>query len=322
MRIRVLVLAIAGSLMLGACSGSEGSTPSTVPTIELVPIQSTIPIVTAPADDGGPTTSSVEPDRFPGDAIVDVTVATEIPGIAGELSGPPVGPADDEGPFGVYASCSGYRATVSTYSVVISAPGSDVEAVSLLTTEPIAEAPPGQGLYEAELHIEPAVGSNVDASGILTLDGDLRSGSFQGATAAGESIDVGFECFGGNAEPAPLIVGDAPGELETIEVFVLLRRGQRERFVGLAVDTRDAADSVASCSTDEALVSIEGDFTAGAISSFVLTDGIDSMVRLQVGGVSYLIEQPEIGTTDEPMSGSFHAVGDDGLTIDGAYRCT
>ena len=86
----------------------------------------------------------------------------------------------------------------------------------------------------------------------------------------GGSLSGSFECSGGDAAAAALSTDDIEGELDSVEVVALLRRGSAERLVSLAVEPSRASSVVVECpavtgGSGEYVVRVDGDQSVGAI---------------------------------------------------------
>jgi hypothetical protein len=238
-----------------------------------------------------------------------------------ELTAPLDG--DDADPFGRFASCSGLRMFVRTYSVLVSDPDAAVRSVSVIT----AEAVDGPGVHDAEVRVEPATGAAIVGAGTITLDPGLATGSYVAFGADGASVEGEFACDGGSSEPVPLEVGADDGEIDTVEVFALLRRADEERVVGLTAAGAGSASircpGVGGPDDDgDVLVAVDGDSSIGAITAFEITAPPSPTMRLRVGSVDEVFDSPVIDAARGATSGTFQATGDDGISVDGAFRCT
>ena len=109
--------------------------------------------------------------------------------------------------------------------------------------------------------------------------------------------------------------------LDSIEVVALMRSDGRSRLLTLATDGAFRASCSAVESSDDAaqesVVMVRGGARLGSITEFALTA---SELRLRVGGTSTALEV--VALDADAGAGSFAAVGDDGTTVDGAFRCT
>ncbi|NNE12789.1 MAG: hypothetical protein HKN41_11170, partial [Ilumatobacter sp.] len=150
----------------------------------------------------------------------------------------------------------------------------------------------------------------------------FRSGTFTAFTDAGALLDGTFEC-GAGRDPVPLSLGDDDGRLDTVDAVALLRRGQFERLVGFAVTADDAevqcpaAESTAPAT--DVVVRVAGDASIGAVTEFGLTGGAAPALDLRVGASDYRFA--DVTITVDGATGTFSGSAD-GVTVDGAYRCT
>jgi hypothetical protein len=310
-----LITAVLGLAASGCSSASDDTDPIIVGTLDR-PVQTTVtPTPT-------PTTDVIELESAP-PLQVDMTVVANESGVDAEISAA-VDPADLEqvDPFGTFASCSGARRSFGPYSVLVSVPGGSITAASISTTAAVT----GPGIHDAVVGIELGSGATVRASGTVTIDASLRTGSFIAFEPDGGRVTGSFTCSGGDPAPAPLPAGDQAGVLDTVEVVALLRQGEAERVVDLAVDISRSPEVAVECPTSVGgsgplLVRVDGDQSVGAITTFELTDGGALTMRLRVGGVSYAFDEVTITIADPPNAGTFSATNGD-VTVDGAFRCT
>lgn len=319
---RLSVLLAVGTL--AACSGGSDAT-SSVPAVEPATTAASGSVVSSdePASDdaagsaeAGQTEAQVGAAASDAEAMVSIAVAASgftSPDVSLDLS---AAYADDVGPFGEFGSCSGSRAFVGAYSIFVS--GSD-GAVNVWTADRVTAA----GIYDAEVRVEPTSGDPLIGSGTITVLDGLQSGEFVAFGADGGRLEGTFACEGTpSPEPLPLgAVGD--DALDTVEVFALLRDGDAERVVALAVDgTADAECPAAEGgAAGPTVVRADGDERLGAITTFELSDG-PATARLRIGGRSF--EFPDVTLTLEPdgTAGIFAAANPDGTSVDGAFRCT
>ncbi len=302
------------SLLLVACSGGGGD--DAAPVVSPAATIADDAVATAPSDDSPDPATSGASGSAPVAPTVRVSVRSD--SIDGEIVVEQTGDGD---PFGTFGSCSGLRSRVGTYSVLVADTIGSVRSISLLT----AGAVGGTGTFDADVRIEPAVGDAIVATGTVTLSSDLAAGSYIAFTPDGEPIEGDFECSGGTG-PEPLAVGSDDGVLDAIEVFALLRRGDAERVLGLAV----ASDSAptARCpgaegrTGDTQIVRVDGDASIGALTTFELTRGTTSTMRLRAGGVVYEFDRVDVQLDDGAASGIFAAETPSGIAVDGAFRCT
>ena len=316
---RTRTLAIAGALVLAACSGGGddvGGTPATAPST------TASAGVSAGASAGrGAVESSDAP--APDDAraagivpqwSVSIDVAAE--GLSAGSVEASVGwtgdPDDvvDDGPFGAYASCSGLRDSLGPYSVFVSG-SDDVDLVGVWTSSRV-DAP---GIYDAEVRIERAGLAPLTASGTMTILDGLQAGEFLAFGADGGSIEGTFSCSG-SEPPSPLRAGTSGA----VEVFALLRTGDAERIVGLTTDEVGTA----ACRRDGGVVlAVEGDATIGTITAIELDMQAPTSARLRVAGTEYEFADVTVMLDEGTgVSGVFSAVDADGGSVDGAFRCT
>lgn len=253
------------------------------------------------ASAGGSVTMTVAASGFEGgDVAIDAQVSA----------------AGEAGPFDEFGSCSGLRDHVGAYSVFVSGP---TGAVSVWTADRVTSA----GIYDAEVRVEPVAGAPLIASGTLTVLDGLQSGEFLAFGADGGRVEGTFGCTGAPS-PTPLVVGNSmDGVLESVEVFALVRDGDAERVVGLAIDGAGPAECPAAVGGDPSplVVRADGDARLGAITTFELS-AEPTTARLRVGAASY--EFTDVTLTLEPdgTAGFFAATSPDGTSVDGAFRCT
>ncbi len=311
MLIAVVCLAIGSG-----CSGSDSAGPSD-PTVVSTVVSSAATVPGAERSAGTIDLTSTEPLR------VDMVVMVDSTGTEVDLSAT-IDPdaLEETDPFGTFASCSGSRRSIGSYSVLVSVPDGVVSAGSLLTVDPVT----GPGIYDVDVRVEQRSGLIQLATGTVTIGADLRSGTFVGFEPEGGKISGSFECSGGDASPTPLPTGDEVGVLDSVEVVALLRRDDAERVVGLAVDTARLPGASAECpaavgAPGQVVVRVDGDQSVGAITTFELTDGGSPTMRLRVGGASYEFDDVVITVADPATAGTFSATAD-GLSVDGAFRCT
>ena len=319
---RRVISAVACWWLVAGCSGSDSG-----------PATSTEPSIIASTAPSSPTLVPVETSSAPVDADADMTLSVDVMvavQAAGESAGrqvelsASVDPAalSDSDVFGSFASCSGARRSFGSYSVLVSSTDGPVSAVSIFTETPV----PAGGIYDADVRVELSSGQIESAIGTATIDPDFRSGSFMAFTSEGGSLSGTFECIGGAVQSAPLEIADSDDDvLETTEVVALMRRGDAERVVGLAVDATRSPSVTIECSSvtggaDPSLVYVDGDQSVGAISSFELTSGDNPSMWMQVGGQRYEFDAVSVDVENPPTAGTFSATVD-GLSVDGAFRC-
>ncbi len=254
---------------------------------------------------------------------VELTLAAEPSGLQVDMGvgGDPVSNAVVD-PFGTFSSCSGGRRAFGAYSVLVSSLDGPVGAVTLLTHDSVT----GAGIYDADVTVEMRAAKSQFATGTMTIAPGLRSGSYLAFAPDGGKLSGTFECSGGDADPAPLLVGADDGVLDTVEVFALLRRGESERVVGLAVQIERSPEIDAECPAvlgvvDPLVVRVDGDSSIGALESFDLRGGEVAAMRLSVAGATYEFDDVVVTVDGAPTAGTFSG-SVDGLTVDGAFRCT
>jgi hypothetical protein len=313
---------IAVLTLVTGCSGADpGADPGSNSGDEPVP---TVTAAEPTPTSTGEAAGDVEPaERTTAETPirVDMTIVAESAGIQTDLSaGVDPMALDQADPFGTFASCSGVRRSFGPYSVLVAASTGDVSAVSVLTADSVSAA----GIHDADIRIDLRSGEVLTASGTATIDAGWRSGSFVAFDPDGGRITGSFECSGGDPSGAPLDPSDQAGVLDSIEVFALLRRGDAERVVGLAVDANRSSEVTMECpAVDDrgtVVVGVDGDQTVGSLTSFELLDGEATTMRMSVGGVSYEFDDVVIALADPAVSGTFSATAD-GVAVDGAFRC-
>jgi hypothetical protein len=307
---------------VGACSGSD-------PDPVAAPAPTVVPDPTGPVDDALDAGSEIGADDVPPTTVTagrPFVVSVSVEGASADLDGSvevAIDPADPEriDPFGTYAACSGLRRSVGVYSVLVSAVDGPIASISVLTFERID----GPGIHDADVRIERRGGDPIVAVGTVTIADDLRSGSFLGFVADGGSVTGAFRCEGSEAGPEPLDPGVDDGVVDTVEVFVLLRRDRAERVVGLAIDGDDPTADIecpGATGTDAGLlVRVDGDRSVGAVTTFELSDGNAAAMRLRVGDVSFRFDDVTVEADDRRVTATFEAV-EDGVTAVGAYSCS
>ena len=232
---------------------------------------------------------------------------------------------DEIDPFTRFSSCSGLRASVGTFAVTAVDDTAAVRSVSVVTVDRVT----GPGIYDADIRLETAAGETVSAAGTVTLAEGLRSGTFEAFEATGENVSGTFMCDGPTGTPVPLVdVGEADDDDAslTVEVVALLRRGDQERIVGLALDTSEVVAAEAACPgvtgrDGSTLVSVVGGPEVGAITEFELAPEQSPSMQMEVAGASYVVDDVEIDLDDRGLAGTFSGVTADGIAIDGAFRC-
>ena len=100
----------------------------------------------------------------------------------------------------------------------------------------------------------------------------------------------------------------------------MLRQGDAERIVGLAVSTDDADGVTATCpGGDDLVLAVDGDAGTGAITAFEL-DAELSVARLRVAGTDYEFRETALAVDDASgTSGAFSSGTGDGGTLGGAF---
>lgn len=301
-------------VVLAACSGGDDDSGPVVS-----PATTGDDVATTQPTDENPESTSDSSGAVGSEPTTQtVSVSVRSDSIDGEITVEQVGDGD---PFATFGSCSGLRSRVGPYSVLASDTIGPVRSISLLT----GAAVDGPGTHDADVRVERAVGDPIVATGTVTLASGLAAGSYLAFTPDGEPVEGDFECSGSQS-PEPLEVGPADGTLDAIEVFALLRQGDAERVLGLAV-TSDTAPT-AQCpgagggSDDSVIVRVDGDESIGAITTFELTGGATSTMRLRAGGVVYEFDRVEVELDESAASGIFSASTQSGIAVDGAFRCT
>lgn len=254
----------------------------------------------------GPTTIAPALAR-----TVSVSVSSDDLGIDAEIESSALADGD---PFGDFATCSGLRNTVSSYSVGVGVADGPVRWVSINSAARVV----GSGVIDADVRIERAVGEPVDAVGTMTLDPGLTSGTFVAFDGEGRLIEGSFACTGGGVTPATLGVD----ETGVVDVVALIRDGRADRVVGLASVDPAAVSCPAARDGAALIVRVDGDPSIGGITTFELATTSDDgyVLRLRVGGVAYEYDDAEVELVDD-ASGSFSAA-DGSTSIAGAFTCT
>lgn len=318
---RLTVVVATVGLAAAACSDPEPAA---------LPVVTPVPDTTAPAAgdsssrgrDGAPGSVPGGDDAGPAD-VRSVTIEIEGLGFDDTVE-VAIDPSDlvDVDPFGRFAACSGTNRAFGVYSVLVSTLDGPVRSVSLLTVDRVA----GPGVHDADVRVEGATGEPVAAVGTVTIGDDLRSGSFVAFDAAGESMSGSFRCAGPDTSPVPLATGAGGVFGDSVSVFVLLRHERAERILGVAAAGSDPGLDVrcpgASGSQSDLLVRIDGDLSVGAMSTFELGDGASRSMRIRAGGATFEFAEVAVEVDPARASGTFSAVGADGVTADGAFACT
>lgn len=267
------------------------------------------------------TTTEVDPLAGPWSVAVDIRLAD---GPVDETLDVEFDPASAEGldPFGRFASCSGLRDAFSVYSMSVGVAEGSILDVSVLSDEAV----PGPGTSGASIRVGLADGSWVVATGTITVDDGLRSGSFVGFDPAGSEVSGEFECVGSDeVEPSPLTPGAIEGESVSAEVVALITSGDDEQVLVLAARSDGpAVPDVLECPAldggGDSLIRVVGDQFLGSITSFDLTGDVPSLA-LTVGAESYVFDTVTVDLADDMAAGAFSGENVDGVAIDGAYRC-
>ncbi|HSJ91443.1 MAG TPA: hypothetical protein VK917_05210 [Ilumatobacter sp.] len=311
--LRTVTLVFAAALAVAACSGG-GDEPTVAPTATPAATSpaDTVAVADQPSDDAGDDAalSDVVPQW-------SVTIDVVAEGFEGEPIDTSVGWTGDpnavveDGPFGSFGSCSGLRERVSGYSVFVS--GSDsLDLVGIWTADRVA----GAGIFDAEVRVEREGADPLTANGTITILDDLQRGQFLAFGPDGGRVEGSFSCSG--AEPAaPMRSDDAV--TDSVEVFAVLRDGDTERIVGLAIDSSGDV----TCATDggsEIVVGVDDDASVGAITAFELGGGPTGAL-LRVAGVAYEFPVVDLTIDEAGTSGFFSGANLDGTSVDGAFRC-
>lgn len=318
---RPILAGVCAIALVAACSGSDPLDTEPLGAVgeDLVVSPSVV------ASDSDEEAAELELElASPAPIRIDMTVEAESIDGRAEI-GATVDPAalEDADPFGTFAACSGVQRTFGPFSVTVSASDGEVATATVQTMQSVTRP----GIHDADVRIELRSGAIESALGTVTIDDGWRSGTFVAFGDEGGAVDGSFVCSGGDPAPAPLDRTDTAGVLDSVEVVALLRRGDSERVVGLAVESVRSPDVALDCPASVGVadgplvVRVDGDQTVGAISTFELTDGAAPTVRLRVGGVSYEFDDVVISLADPATSGTFSAV-DAEFAIDGAFRCT
>lgn len=271
-------------------------------------------MVPEPSEPGEAPAAADIADARGSDDDVTPTVAVQIeldePSVVADLSAP-AGPAGD--PFGDFATCSGVRGAVGTYVVGVGASSGTVRWASVVTATRLE----GPGTVDADVRIELADGTSVEATGTTTIATDLASGSFIAFDAAGSRVSGTFDCRGGSAPPT--LIAESPDG--AIEVLALLRRSGAERVVSAARVGATAEDCPLGVDSPT-ILTIDGDESLGAITTFELTDdGTTGALRLRIGDYVEEFDDVDVSVSDTSRAGTFGAVRGD-LALDGAFSCT
>lgn len=295
---RIAALAVAAIVVVSCSDGGDPPSTTSATDAPTSTTEATTTITSAPPE------RDDDAQGAPADAVVSVTVQVG-DGPENELVGVV---AESRDPFEQFASCSGFRAALGTYVVLISTPGDDVASVSVATADPVDVA----GIHDATVRVEPGGGAGEPevAAGTVTIDEGLRAGSFTAFTAAGDEVSGSFRCEGG----ADSVPGDASGD-EQIEVFALLRRGGAQRLVDMIAPLDETAECI-DPAADAPTVAVEGDATTGAITAFALSP--EGSMSMRVGTADFEFPDVEVGGVGDART--FSAVAGD-VSVDGAFRC-
>lgn len=256
------------------------------------------------------------------DSVRSVSISASWTGVGGDVDGStelavdvPAGAVIDGGPFGDFGSCSGLRDAVGAYSVFVS-DAVGVRSVAVWTADRVVAA----GIYDAEVRIERR-DRVIVAAGTITIAAGLQSGDFLAFGPAGGRVSGTFHC-GGTPSPAPVDTGEAgDAKRDAVEVFAVLRRGDQERVVGLAA----GAETGASCAAGPdgiPVVDVRGDDGLGAITRFEASARDEGLVSLDVAGVTYDFAPVTFVSPPGATAGTFTATSPDGVSVEGAFRCT
>jgi hypothetical protein len=293
-----------------ACSGTGSAVPTSSPTTAPDPASTSIDTAEPAVAIGELPSVDTAPARVVTASVrtSDLDVSMTVPLDSGELT-----------PFGRFASCSGLRSFVGTYSVLVSDLAGPVRSISLITDDPVT-AP---GIFTGVVRIERSGRTPLLATGTITIEAGLTSGRYLAFDPEGTTVEGNFSCDG-TTGPQPLVVGAPDGVLDTVEVFALVRQRESERVLGLAV-TADSAPAVECPAADGRLgstvtVRVAGDEASGALTMFELSTA--PRLTMGIGDVTYEFDDVEVQLDSGGTSGTFRAAETDGLTVDGAFRCT
>ncbi len=299
--IRPVPMLLTLALAVAACSD-----PAPTATPEVAP-STTEAAADVDADAAAPADVAAPDPADAPDAADAVRLSVDVGGSVVEFD---IAASPELEPFGRFATCSGWRALVGAYSVVVAEPDhDDVVSVGAITNEAVT----GSGTYDADVRVERADGSSLSAMGTMRLDDGLRAGEIVAFGPDGTRVTATFECP--SPRPAPEAVESAPA----VEVVVLVRQDDAERILGLV-----AAADLAECGPDEAgsstAVRIDGDDRLGAVTTFELTAGEAPTLQFRAGATSFEFEAVEVTLGDDGRSGTFSA-SDADMAVDGAFRC-
>ena len=295
-----LLLGAAATVLAAGCASSDDAI---APEESAVVATTVAPEVATPSTTVAPTTTAVP------DEPQVVTVAVQVPelGVDAEVAADAEfdgDPFDEE-----FATCSAYREVAGVFAVGAGGPEAAVPWVSVVSAARID----GAGEVAADVRVDLPDGTELDATGVMTLDADLAAGSFSATTADGTLVEGSFECAGSQRPPVTMAVSDEGA----IEVVALIERDGRQRIVTAATLDAEAADCPVD---DELVVRVEGDATLGAISTFEITrDGDGVSLTLRVGGTAYEFDDVVLELDESAEVGTFVAIGDASVT--GAFSC-
>lgn len=313
---------VATCIVVSVVAGcSAGSPESPDGTVSSVPVTADEP---PSAEQGTSEVAEPVPEGEREDPIYEVAIDVSVERLdLAERLEVAIDPAElgDVDPFTRFSSCSGLRASISTFTVTAVDDTARVRSVSVVTTDHVV----GSGIYDVDVRVEADGADPVSATGTLTLDQSSRSGSFRAFEATGEAVSGAFACDGPGGAPVP-IVDDRTGDgvLRSVEVVALLRRGDEERIVGLTLDPSEVVAVEAECSGvsgGDLLVHVDGGQAVGAITAFDLEPDPAPSLRMRVGGASYDVDDVVLVLDETGAAGSFSGVTDDGIAVDGAFRC-
>lgn len=272
-----------------------------------------------PAEVPGPEVTGARTGDDTGGASWRVAVDVTATGFGGDdIEGSLIWEGDPrdgavDGVFGRYGGCAGWRESVGAYSVVVSGGTGSTRSVSVWTPERVT----GAGTYDAEVRLE--AGAALVGAGTIEIDADLRHGSFSATGIDGGTIEGRFECAG-PPSPTPLAEGADDGRLDTVEVFALLRLGDAERVAGFVTLAGPGVECPGS--GDGVLLEVVGDERLGSITSFSVSGEPSPHVRFEAGGLAHDLADPELMLDAGGASGVFSGTTVDGISVDGAFRCT
>jgi hypothetical protein len=307
----VAALALASAATLVGCASDDDAA--------LEPIISPASVPTAPARASAeaslgavaePSASTTTPVAPAVPRTVELSVRSPGLGIDTTVSSD----AEDGGdPFGTFATCTAYRTVAGAYVVGVSDPTDELSSVAVVSAGRIA----GAGPVDADVRIERAAGA-ISASGTMTIDPGLASGTYLAFAADGERVEGSFECQG-SAEP-PITMVDS--DVGAIEVVVLLDQAGSERVLTATTLGAEPSDCPAG-GASSLIVRTDGDDTLGAITTFELDDGPSGAVmRLRAGSTVYEADDVAVTLDGDSRAGTFAASTPDDIAIAGAFACT